>query len=74
MTKHYPKGLDGRQRDADGEIRKKRGDTKIGTLRKEYGNNFATGVRSDARLDTVLMRTGAGSLSELLKRGKSGDK
>ena len=27
MTKHYPKGLDDRMRDADGEIRKKRSDT-----------------------------------------------
>jgi hypothetical protein len=33
MTKHFPKGLDGRQRDADGEIRKKRSDTLVGTLR-----------------------------------------
>jgi len=68
MTKHYPKGLDGRQRDADGEIRQKRGDTLVRTLRKEYGDDFAKGVRSDARLDTVLERTGANSLSELLKK------
>ena len=68
MTKHYPKGLDGRQRDANGEIRQKRGDTLVRTLRKEYGEDFAKGVRSDARLDTVLERTGANSLSELLKK------
>ncbi|MFL9950142.1 hypothetical protein PQR68_29510 [Paraburkholderia agricolaris] len=68
MTKHYPKGLDGRQRDANGEIRHKRGDTLVRTLRKEYGEDFAKGVRSDARLDTVLERTGATSLSELLKK------
>lgn len=68
MTKHYPKGLDGRQRDANGEIRQKRGDTLVRTLRKEYGEDFAKGVRSDARLDTVLERNGANSLSELLKK------
>lgn len=35
MTKHYPKGLDNRQRDQNGEIRRKRGDTLISTLRQE---------------------------------------
>ena len=33
-TKHYPKGLDNRMRDKSGEIRAKRSDTKVGTLRK----------------------------------------
>ena len=51
-VKHYPKGLDGRQRDRDGEIRKKRSDTKVDTLRKEYGQNFAEGYRGDAHLGT----------------------
>jgi len=68
MTKHFPKGLDGRQRDLDGEIRRKRGDTLVRTLRNQYGDDFAQGVRSDARLDTVLKRTGATSLSEILKK------
>jgi len=40
MTKHYPKGLDDRMRDGDGEIRKKRDDTLVRTLRKEYGPSF----------------------------------
>jgi hypothetical protein len=51
--KHFPKGLDGRQRAANGEIREKRGDTRVGTLRKEYGVNFAKGYRSDTKLSTV---------------------
>jgi len=68
MTKHFPKGLDGRQRDLDGEIRRKRGDTLVRTLRNQYGDDFAQGVRSDARLDTVLKRIGATSLSEILKK------
>ena len=74
MTKQYPKGLDGRQRDVDGEIRRNRGDTKVATLRTQYGDNFAAGVRSDARLDTVLKRTGANSLNEFLKKKKADKK
>lgn len=44
-------GLDDRCRDRDGEIRQKRGDTRVGTLRETYGADFAPGVRSDTRLD-----------------------
>jgi hypothetical protein len=64
--KHCDVGLDQRCRDFDGEIRQKRGDTLVGTLRETYGPNFAPGVRSDARLDTLRERTGK-SLSELVK-------
>jgi hypothetical protein len=67
MNNHCETGLDDRCRDADGEIRRKRGDTLVGTLRDEYGPNFAPGVRSDMRLDTLLDRTGAASLSDFLK-------
>ena len=66
-TKHYPKGLDGRQRDGNGEIREKRGDTLIITLRKEYGDHVAPGYRSDTKLETVREDTGK-SLSQLLKK------
>ena len=68
MTKHFPKGLDGRQRDQDGEIRKKREDTLVGTLRKEYGDDFAAGYRKDAKLGTVLKSEGADSLHGLLNK------
>ena len=68
MTKHYPKGLDGRMRDADGEIRQKRSDTLVRTLREEYGDSFAPGYRSDAKLGTVLKNEGAPSLDRLLKK------
>jgi hypothetical protein len=67
MSNQSETGLDDRCRDADGEIRRKRGDTLVGTLRDEYGPNFAPGVRSDMRLDTLLDRTGAASLSDFLK-------
>jgi len=59
-------GLDDRCRDMDGEIRQKRGDTLVKTLRKTYGPDFAAGVRSDTRLDTLRDRTGE-SLSKMLK-------
>ena len=67
-TKHFPKGLDGRQRDKDGEIRKKRGDTLVATLRKEYGQNFAEGYRADTKLITVLKREGVETLDQLRKK------
>lgn len=68
MSKHCHTGLDDRCRDQDGEIRQKRGDTLVGTLRKTYGPDFASGVRSDMRLDTLRERTGH-SLSKILKGG-----
>ena len=52
-------GLDKRHRDKDGEItRKKNSNTLVGTLRKEYGEDFAKGYRADAKLGTVLKREG----------------
>jgi hypothetical protein len=65
-SKHFPKGLDGRQRDQDGQIRQKRSDTKISTLRQEYGSSFASGFRSDTHLGSVCDATGK-SLHELVK-------
>lgn len=62
------KGLDGRSRDKDGEIRHKRGDTQVGTLREIYGDDFAAGHRSDMRLDTLREREGVKSLSQLLSK------
>jgi hypothetical protein len=68
MAKHFPRGLDHRQRDADGEIRKKRSDTLVGTLRKMYGEDFAEEYRSDAQLGTVLKREGVETLDQLRKK------
>jgi hypothetical protein len=61
-------GLDGRCRDLDGEIRQKRGDTLVRTLRETYGPDFAPGVRGDMRLDTLRERAGGASLSQILKK------
>lgn len=66
MSKQCRTGLDDRCRDLDGEIRQKRGDTLVGTLRKTYGPDFAHGLRSDTRLDTLRERMG-NSLSKTLK-------
>jgi hypothetical protein len=61
-------GLDGRSRNNNGEIRKKREDTLVRTLRDIYGDNFAPGYRSDAELGTVLKREGVTDLSQLLDK------
>lgn len=66
--RHCDAGLDNRCRDNDGEIRRKRSDTLVGTLRETYGSDFAKGYRSDARLGTILDREGANTLSDFLKR------
>jgi hypothetical protein len=70
MSKNCRTGLDDRCRDNNGEIRHKNGATRVGTLRQTYGDNFASGVRSDMKLDTLLERTGATSLTHLLKKGR----
>ena len=67
MGKDCDTGLDNRCRDENGEIRRKRSDTLVGTLRKDYGDDFAEGFRSDAKLGTVLRETDSASLSDFLK-------
>jgi len=68
MNNNCNTGLDDRCRDEDGEIRKKRDDTLVRTLRKTYGPDFADDFRSDATLGTVLKETDSASLSDYLKR------
>ena len=43
-------------RDENGEIHRKRGDTLMGNIEKEYEKDF--GVRSDMELATFLSRNG----------------
>jgi hypothetical protein len=61
-------GLDSRCQDADGEIRRKRGDTLVATLRETYGQDFAAGYRADMKLESLLEEEGVTSLSQLLKK------
>jgi hypothetical protein len=69
MSKNCQFGLDDRCRDNNGEIRHKNGATRVDTLRQTYGDNFASRVRGDMKLDTLLARTGSNSLSQFLKKG-----
>ncbi len=66
-NQHCNDGLDDRCRDENGEIRRKRRDTLVATLRREYGEGFAEGFRRDAQLGTVLRETNSNSLSDYLK-------
>ena len=68
MSDQCEEGLDGRCRDGDGSIRRKRNDTLVRTLRDEYGPDFAEGVRDDMKLGTLLENEDASSLSDYLKR------
>jgi hypothetical protein len=63
-------GLDNRSRDNGGQTRAKNGNTRVGTLRETYGENFAEGRRSDLKLDNLLEQTGSNSLSEYLRNQK----
>jgi hypothetical protein len=59
-----------RTRDNDGELRQKRGDTRVETIEQEYGVDF--GVRGDMRLDTLRERTGLTSIEDLLHSARDG--
>jgi len=61
-------GLDGRHRDANGQIRSKNGNTRVDSLRETYGEGFAKGHRGDTKLETLLERARSNSLSEYLKK------
>jgi len=60
-------GLDGRHRDTTGQIHRMQGNTRVGTLRETYGNDFAAGRRSDMKLENLLRETGAKSLTDFRK-------
>lgn len=60
-------GLDDRHRDEDGQTRTKNGNTRIGTLREIYGENFAAGRRRDMKLENLLEETGSRSLTDYLR-------
>ena len=62
------RGLDGRHRDKGGRIEKKHGNTRVGSLRKEYGEGFAKDHRKDMMLKTLLKETGSTSLHEYLRQ------
>ena len=66
-------GLDGRHRDKDGEISKKHGNTLVRTLRKIYGQHFASGFNDTDTLAMVLEKEPAHtSLTQLRKEHVEG--
>lgn len=66
MAKDAPKMKGWRARDkTSGRLRKKRTDTKVETLRKQYHRRFAKNPR--LQLGTVLRRRRKKSLKRLLK-------
>jgi hypothetical protein len=65
-------GLDSRHRDKNGEISKKHGNTLVGTLRKIYGQTFASGQPGSVRLADVLGDLNETSLSQLVHDHKNG--
>ena len=64
--------LDNRQRDKDGEISHKHGNTLIGTLRKIYGQSFAAGYPETEKLSEVLLQLNETSLSQLRRDYETG--
>lgn len=64
MAKDAP-GMRGyRSRNEDGQLRDKRDDTHIGTIKKQYGLDL--GVRSDMRLGTYLEEYNIASLNDIV--------
>ncbi len=63
------KGLDGRSRDRNGEIREKRADTRLDTLRETYPG-LLPGERGDKELGTIRREHGGDSLSQIVKDQK----
>lgn len=57
-----------RSRDENGPLRRKRGDTHVGTIERQYDRDF--GVRDDMHLGELLRRQGASSLHRLLETNK----
>jgi hypothetical protein len=63
------RGLDQRHRDKDGEIRRKMGNTRVSTLRKTYGEDFAAGVRGDTKIKNLLKGYGSLKGEFVVRRG-----
>lgn len=58
--------------DNSGEISKKHGSTRIRTLRKHYGHNFAPGCRDSEKLRKVLKRLDRPSQRKLFHDHEAG--
>jgi hypothetical protein len=65
-------GLDNRQRNHDGEISHKHGNTLVGSLRKIYGQGFAAGYPATEKLSEILSHLNETSLSQLRRDHDTG--
>lgn len=66
MSKDAPGMQGNRSRDENGELRRKRSDTHVGTIEDQYGVDL--GRRSDMHLGNLLAQEGVDSLDELLRK------
>ncbi|MCI0724482.1 MAG: hypothetical protein L0338_36790 [Acidobacteria bacterium] len=57
-----------RARNITGELRRKRGDTLVGTLEELYHIDF--GVRSDMQLDTLRETLGEDEIAKLIRKAR----
>jgi len=65
--------LDNRHQDKGGQIERKKNNTRVDTLREEYGERFAPRFRGDMHLGTLKERIGLpeeASLNKVLKHYK----
>jgi len=65
------KGSNGRHRGTNGAIDRKRGIPRVAALRERYGKDFGREVRGDAKLETLLERTGRESLADYLRHRRA---
>jgi len=69
-VRHDAPGMKGsRSRNEDGQLRQKRGDTRVGTIQEQY--NIDLGVRSDTKLETLRQRLGVNSIEDLIDKANS---
>jgi hypothetical protein len=61
------------QRDKNGEISRKHGNTLVSTLRRIYGQSFAAGEPESAKLSEVLAELRETALTQLAKDHGSGE-
>jgi hypothetical protein len=61
-----------RNKTKSGQIRKKRSDTLVKSIEKQY--NVDLGVRSDMKLETLLKKKGLPSMSKVIKKNKKNAK
>ncbi len=57
-----------RARNITGELRRKRGDTLVGTIEDHY--HVDLGVRSDMKLETLRERYDEDEIAKLIKKGR----